>query len=148
MKKGHHRRPPVDSVEPEDMGRIVPLRAPPAGRSATSLQPTVLRLRSQVALIQGYAGLLDSLSPIMQARIFMAIMKTSEELIQLLEPYRTAGADAKPSLHDYRSTRMRTHQLLAEYRLLLTQLKAEVAGQRSLGDALTGTGGPHPPDPH
>ncbi len=56
MKKAHHRRPlPVDSVEPEDMGRIVLLRAPPAGRSATSL-------RGQMALIQGYAGLLDSLS--------------------------------------------------------------------------------------
>lgn len=84
----------------------------------------------------------------MQARIFMAIMKTSEELIQLIEPYRTAAADAKPSLHHYRHTRMRTHQLLAEYRLRLTRLKEEVAGQRSLGDALTGTGGPHPPDRH
>jgi hypothetical protein len=144
MKKLHRRRPmPVDAVEPS-MGRIVPFRAPPAGPSATNLQPTVLRLRSQVALIQGYAGLLDSLSPVMQARIFMAIMKTSEELVQLLEPYRAAAADAKPSLHDYRSTRTRTHQLLAEYRLLLTQLKEEVAGQRSLGDALTGTGGPQP----
>ncbi len=63
----------------------------------------------------------------------MAIMKTSEELIQLLEPYRTAVADAKASLHDYRNTRMRTHQLLAEYRLLLKQLKEEVAGQRPWG---------------
>ena len=53
----------------------------------------------------------------------------------------------KPTLHDYRSTRMRTHHLLAEYRLLLTQLKQEVAGQRSLGDSLTGTGGPHPSVP-
>ena len=72
MKQGHDRRPlPVDSVEPEDIGRIVPLRAPPAG-----------------------------------------------------------------------------HQLLAEYRILLTQLKEEVAGQRSLGDASTGAGGHHPLDPH
>jgi len=147
MKKAHSRRlAPIEVVEP-GMGRIVPLRAPPAGPPASSLQPTVLRLRSQVALIQGYAGLLDSLSPVMQARIFMAIMKTSEELVHLLEPYRTAATDAKPSLHDYRGTRMRTHQLLAEYRLLLTQLKREVAGQRSLGDALTGTGGPHPSTP-
>jgi hypothetical protein len=144
MRKPHRRQPlPIDALEP-GMGRIVPLRAPPAGLSASSLQPTVLRLRSQVALIQGYAGLLDSLSPVMQARIFMAIIKTSEELVQLLEPFRAVAADGKPSLHDYRSTRMRTHQLLAEYRLLLTQLKREVAGQRSLGDALTGTGGPHP----
>ncbi len=68
MRKGHHRRSlPVDAVEPEDMGRIVPLRARPAGHSATNLQPTVLRLRSQVALIQSYASLLDSLSPVMQA---------------------------------------------------------------------------------
>jgi hypothetical protein len=126
------------------MGRIVPLRAPPAVGADTNLQPTVLRLRSQVALIQGYAGLLDSLSPVMQARIFLAIMKTSEELVVLLEPFRTAAADTKPTLHDYRSTRLRTHQLLAEYRLLLTHLKEEVAGQRSLGDALTGTGGPQP----
>jgi hypothetical protein len=147
MKKAYRRRPlPVEAVEPS-MGRIVPLRALPARPSATSLQPTVLRLRSQMALMQGYAGLLDSLSPVMQARIFTAIMKTSEELVQLLEPYRTAAADAKPSFHDYRSTRMRTHQLLAEYRLPLTQPKQEVAGQRSLGDALTGTGGPHPSDP-
>lgn len=93
------------------MGRILPLAPPPSGGSGARLQPTVLRLRSQVALIQGYASLLDSLSPVMQARIFVAIMKTSEELIRLLEPYRTAAADAKPSLSDYRTSRMRTQEL-------------------------------------
>ncbi len=93
------------------MGRIVPLRPPPSSLSATNLQPTVLRLRSQVALIQGYASLLDSLSPVMQARIFVAILKLSEELVRMLEPYRTAVADARPGLDGYRSTRMRTQEL-------------------------------------
>ncbi len=113
-------------------GQIVPLR-PSAEGMRTELEPVVLRLRAQMALIQGYSSMLDSMSPAVQARIFGAIVKKTDELVQLLEPFRIPLAAPKPSLQEYRQTRMRTHKLLGEYRLLLVGMRKQVAATRRPG---------------
>jgi hypothetical protein len=110
------------------MGRIIPLR--PQAKSEPE-KDLVLRLRTQMALIQGYTSMLDTVSPAMRARILAAIAKKTDDLVVLMQPYHLETG-ASPTLADYRRTRMRTQELLKEFRALMAGLRKEARVRESL----------------
>jgi hypothetical protein len=84
-----------------------------------------------MALIQGYTSMLDAVSPAIRVRILAAIARKTDDLVVLMQPYHF-GAGAAPTLGDYRRTRMRTQQLLNEFRALMAGLRKETGVAESI----------------
>lgn len=114
---------------------VLPLR--PARRTAAQERATQTagQVRRQLSLLQGYADLMEGLSPEQNIQILRVMAEKIRELTVALSPFLEQAEVRAAAIDDYRHARTRTRQLLAEYRQLLDRLhhtlNAAHAGVRS-----------------
>jgi hypothetical protein len=96
----------------------------PADEPATQ---TAIRVRTQLSLLQGYADIMEGLSPALKTQILRVIAEKTRALGAALQPFTEQAATDRPALGDYRRVRERTRHLMTEYRLLLERLQDRVS---------------------
>ncbi len=97
---------------------------PAADEPASQVAITV---RTQLSLLQGYADIMEGLSPQLKRQILQVIAEKTRELGSALQPFVEQTPAARPALGDYRRVRERTRHLMTEYRLLLERLHERVS---------------------
>ena len=112
------------SSVPRRNHKIVPL--PPVRRARTSERTSgmALKVRAHLSLLQGYADIMEGLSPKLRAEILRVMAGKARELGTMLQPFTET---TRPAIADYRHVRQRTKQLMLDYRLLLERLHDTVA---------------------
>jgi len=83
-----------------------------------------LKLRGHLSLLQGYADIMEGVSPQLRAIILRVMAAKARELGTMLQPFTEA---ARPPITEYREVRDRTRQLMMDYRVLLERLHDTVA---------------------
>ena len=83
-----------------------------------------LTVRGHLSLLQGYADIMEGVSPELRAMILRVMAGKARELGTMLQPF---GETARPPITEYREVRERTRQLMTDYRLLLERLHDTVA---------------------
>ena len=81
-----------------------------------------ITVRTQLSLLQGYADIMEGLSPELTRQILSVMADKTRELGSALQPFVDQTPAARPDLGDYRRVRERTRQLMTEYRELLGRL--------------------------
>jgi hypothetical protein len=98
-------------------------------RSAAD-EPTsqlAIKVRTHLSLLQGYADIMEGLSPQLKKEILRVMAEKTRDLGAALQPFVEQTPAARPAIGDYRRVRERTRHLMAEYRLLLEGLHARVS---------------------
>lgn len=99
---------------------VVPLRR--ASKQAQHAAQAAGQVRRQLSLLQGYADLMEGLSPQQNTQILRVMAEKIQELTLALRPFLENPEYGSPAIEDYRRARMRTRQLLGDYRRLLDRL--------------------------
>lgn len=81
-----------------------------------------IKVRNHLSLLQGYADIMEGLSPQLKTEILRVMAEKTRELGTTLQPFTEQTPAARPAIGDYRRVRERTRNLMAEYRLLLERL--------------------------
>ena len=81
------------------------------------------QVRHQLSLLQGYAELMQGLSPGQQAHVLRIMAEKSRALTALLAPFLVDDQSQRPPIEHYRQARQRSRQLVAHYRTLLDHLQ-------------------------
>ena len=97
-----------------------------------------IQVRTHLSLLQGYADIMEGLSPQLKKEILRVMAQKTRELGRALQPFMEQTIAARPAIGDYRRVRERTRQLMAEYRLLLDGLHDRVSKAH---DRVNGAGG-------
>jgi hypothetical protein len=96
----------------------------PADEPATQ---TAIAVRTHLSLLQGYADIMEGLSPALKSQILRVIAEKTRALGAALQPFTEQASTARPVIDDYRRVRERTRRLMTEYRLLLERLQDRVS---------------------
>jgi hypothetical protein len=110
-------------------------RRPAADERASKVAITV---RTHLSLLQGYADIMEGLSPELKRQILGVMAEKARELGSALQPFVDQTPSARPPIGDYRRVRERTRQLMTEYRHLLGRLHDTLSESH---DYVSGTGG-------
>ena len=86
-----------------------------------------IKVRTHLSLLQGYADIMEGLSPQLKKEILRVMAEKTRELGTALQPFMEQATTARPAIGDYRRVRERTRQLMTEYRLLLERLHGRVS---------------------
>jgi hypothetical protein len=86
-----------------------------------------ITVRTHLSLLQGYADIMEGLSPELTREILCVMAEKTRELGSTLQPFVEQTPSARPALGDYRRVRERTRQLMTEYRELLGRLHESVS---------------------
>jgi hypothetical protein len=114
----------MSSAPAAEPGNLLPLRPAPSP-DAEQAARAANQVRHQLSLLQGYADLMEGLSPQQNVKILEVMAEKTAELTLALRPFITASGDS-PTISDYRVARRRNRQLMAEYRLLLKGLRRQL----------------------
>ena len=71
------------------------------------------KVRTQLALLQGYADIMEGLSPALKKEILRLMAEKTRELGAALRPFMEQTTTARPAIADYRRVRERTRHLMA-----------------------------------
>jgi hypothetical protein len=112
------------SAIPKPSNKIVQLRARPTAAQQRASQ-TATEVRRHLSLLQGYADLMEGLSPDQSVQILQVMAEKIGELTRTLRPFLQQDVTLR-DLNDYRETRTRTRRLLDEYRFLLDRIHDRV----------------------
>ncbi len=118
-------------------GKVLQLRH----RRAAADEPAsrvAITVRTHLSLLQGYADIMEGLSPELTREILCVMAEKARELGSALQPFVDQTPAAPPAIDDYRRVRERTRQLMAEYRQLLGRLHDTLAESH---DYVNGAGG-------
>jgi hypothetical protein len=99
-------------------------RRPAADEPASRVAITV---RTHLSLLQGYADIMEGLSPELKREILCVMAEKTRELGTALLPFVDPTPTERPAIDDYRRVRERTRQLMTEYRHLLGRLHDRVS---------------------
>jgi hypothetical protein len=112
------------SALPQRLPKIIrlPRRATVHGNERAS--GMALKVRGQLSLLQGYADIMEGVSPQLRAIILRVMAGKARELGTTLQPFTET---TRPPITQYRQVRERTRQLMTDYRLLLERLHDTVA---------------------
>lgn len=112
--------------------QLRPQRPPAAAALAAdeSASRMAITVRTQLSLLQGYADIMEGLSPELTKQILQIMAQKTRDLGSLLQPFTEQTPAARPDIGDYRRVRQRTRHLIAEYRLLLEGLHTRVSEAR------------------
>jgi len=107
------------SAVPQRTTKIV--RLPLRGRVRRDERTSgmALKVRGHLSLLQGYADIMDGVSPQLRAIILRVMAGKAREMGTMLQPFTDTG---RPPITEYRQVRERTRQLMVDYRLLLERL--------------------------
>lgn len=119
-------RQPVKNL-PEN---VVPLRRRRRTAAQERAAQTAGQVRRQLSLLQGYADLMEGLSPEQNMQILQVMAEKIRELTVALHPFLQPAELRVSAIEDYRQARMRTRQLLTDYRQLLERLHQTVNESR------------------
>jgi len=109
---------------PQRARKIIPLpRRGPVHRNERA-SGMALKVRGQLSLLQGYADIMEGVSPQLRAIILRVMAGKARELGTTLQPFTET---ARPPITEYRQVREHTRQLMMDYRLLLERLHDTVA---------------------
>ncbi|TMD19612.1 MAG: hypothetical protein E6J07_05245, partial [Chloroflexi bacterium] len=86
-----------------------------------------ITVRTHLSLLQGYADIMEGLSPELTREILCVMAEKARELGSALQPFVEQTPAARPAIDDYRRVRERTRQLMTEYRSLLGRLHDTVS---------------------
>ena len=102
------------------------LRLPRRGQARPEARTSVtaLKVRGHLSLLQGYADIMEGVSPQLRAIILQVMAGKTRELGTMLQPFTET---ARPPITEYRQVRERTRQLMLDYRLLLERLHNTVS---------------------
>ena len=94
------------------------LRLPRRGQVRSEARTSVmaLKVRGHLSLLQGYADIMEGVSPQLRAIILQVMAGKTRELGTMLQPFTET---ARPPITEYRQVRERTRQLMLE-RLFLS----------------------------
>ena len=106
--------------------KVVRLRGKPASKQTDHASDAANRVRRQLSLLQGYADLMEGLSPAQNVKILRVMAEKTRELTDALHPFLEVEEE-RPGLEDYREARSRTQALLSDYRMLLGRLRDTTA---------------------
>jgi hypothetical protein len=84
-------------------------------------------VRTHLSLLQGYADIMEGLSPELKREILCVMAEKTRELGSALQPFVDQTPTARPAIDDYRRVRERTRHLMTEYRQLLGRLHERVS---------------------
>jgi hypothetical protein len=115
----------MSSVPAAEPGNLLPLRPVPSPDAELAAR-AANQVRHQLSLLQGYADLMEGLSPQQNVKILEVMAEKTAELTLALRPFITAVSGDSPTIADYRVARSRNRQLMAEYRLLLKGLRRQL----------------------
>ncbi|TMC64592.1 MAG: hypothetical protein E6J16_06320 [Chloroflexota bacterium] len=110
------------------------LRLPRRGQTRPEARTSVmaLKVRGHLSLLQGYADIMEGVSPQLRAIILQVMAGKTRELGTMLQPFTET---ARPPITEYRQVRERTRQLMLDYRVLLERLHNTVTEAHDhLGD--------------
>jgi hypothetical protein len=112
------------SALPQRAAKIVKL--PRRGQVSSNERASrmALKVRGQLSLLQGYADIMEGVSPHLRAIVLRVMSGKARELGTMLQPFTET---ARPPITEYRQVRERTRQLMMDYRLLLERLHETVA---------------------
>jgi hypothetical protein len=85
------------------------------------------RVRTHLSLLQGYADIMEGLSPRLKIEILQVMAEKTRELGATLHPFLEQSPGQRPPIGDYRQVRDRTRQLISDYRVLLERLHNTVS---------------------
>ena len=106
--------------------QVLRLRPHPSVADEPASQMAI-KVRTHLSLLQGYADIMEGLSPQLKKEILQVMAQKTRELGTALQPFTEPMTDVRPAIGDYRRVRERTRHLMAEYRLLLESLQDRVS---------------------
>jgi len=106
--------------------KVLRLRPDPPAADEPSTRMAI-QVRTHLSLLQGYADIMEGLSPALKTQILGVMAEKTRALGAALQPFTAQAATARPDIQDYRRVRERTRHLMAEYRLLLGRLHDHVS---------------------
>jgi hypothetical protein len=112
------------SALPQRVPKIIPLPHRDPVHRKERASGMALKVRGQLSLLQGYADIMEGVSPQLRAIILRVMAGKARELGTTLQPFTET---ARPPITEYRQVRERTRQLMTDYRLLLERLHDTVA---------------------
>jgi hypothetical protein len=104
--------------------------APAASAPDEPASQMAVTVRTQLSLLQGYADIMEGLSPELKKQILQIMAEKTRELGSALQPFVEVTPAARPAIGDYRRVRERTRHLMLEYRFLLERLHERVSEAR------------------
>jgi len=110
-------------LKPTKVLQLRPRR--PAADERTSR--VAITVRTHLSLLQGYADIMEGLSPELEREILCVMAEKARELGSALQPFVEQTPAARPAIDDYRRVRERTRLLMKEYRQLLGRLHDTVS---------------------
>jgi hypothetical protein len=120
------------SAVPQRTTKILRLPKRSRARADEGTSGMALKVRGHLSLLQGYADIMEGLSPQLRAIILRVMAEKARELGTMLQPFTEM---ARPPITEYRQVRERTRQLMLDYRILLERLHETVTeAHEHLGD--------------
>jgi hypothetical protein len=117
--------------------KVLQLR-PPRPAADERASKVAITVRTHLSLLQGYADIMEGLSPELKRQILGVMAEKARELGSALQPFVDPAPSGRPPIDDYRRVRERTRQLMTEYRHLLGRLHDTLSESH---DYVSGAGG-------
>jgi hypothetical protein len=106
----------------------------------------VMRIRGNLSLLQGYADIMDGLSPELRSQVMQVMAQKTRDLVLALCSFLAADADR--SITEYGQMRERNKELLQDYRSGLNRLNSTMLQARHAANGQRlATGGKEPSKP-
>ena len=86
-----------------------------------------IKVRTHLSLLQGYADIMEGLSPRRKTQILRVMAEKTRQLGTTLQPFTVQTTTERPAIGEYRRVRERTRHLMVEYRQLLERLRDRVS---------------------
>jgi predicted nucleotidyltransferase len=120
----------VSATGSEGADNVVPLELLRQANDSPSMAAG--QIRRHLSLLQGYADLMEGVSPSQAVRIMRVMAQKVDDLTETIRPFLEATAEDRPGINRYRKARMENRQLLAEYRLLMRRLRHGVDAVKAI----------------
>lgn len=118
------------SLDADGADKVVPLGLIRQAHDSPSMAAG--RIRRHLSLLQGYADLMEGVSPAQAVRIMRIMAEKVDDLTDTIRPLLDATRETRPGPDRYRKARTENRELMAEYRLLLRRLRQSVNGAKAV----------------
>jgi hypothetical protein len=113
------------------LDNVLPLKRRHPTDAQLRAKKTAGQVRHHLSLLQGYADLMEGLSPEQHVQVLRVMAGKIQELTQALRPFIEQRVEELPAIEDYRRVRTRNRQLMADYRQLLDRLRHNISDAQS-----------------
>ena len=114
----------ADNLPTDDADNVLSLGLTRQSHNAANVAAG--KIRRHLSLLQGYADLMEGVSPEQAIRIMRIMADKVDDLTDAIRPFLEASRENRPGLDRYRKARAENRELMADYRLLLRRLRQSV----------------------